>query len=78
MSKKALRLASERNRVKRIVRETYRLSMARHVPLDLVVLVKATAKDTAASSLVTALNQRWLTVLEFHQRLRRAQHEASL
>lgn len=78
MSKKALRQATERNRIKRLIRETYRLSVARSVPLDLVVMVKNTARDVPASVLATALNQRWITVPEFHQRLTRALHEAPL
>jgi len=78
VSKKALRQATERNRVRRLIRESYRLSVARAVPVDLVVMVKNTAKDVPASVLATALNQRWLTVPEFHQRLQRALHEAPL
>ena len=77
MSKKALRLAAERNRVRRLIRETYRLSVARDFPLDIVVMVKQTARDIPSAELVAALNQRWLTIPGFHHRLKRDSNEAS-
>jgi ribonuclease P protein component len=77
VSKKALRLAAERNRVRRLIRETYRLSVARDFPLDLVVMVKHTARDVPSAVLAAALNQRWLTIPGFHHRLTRDLNEAS-
>lgn len=77
VSKKALRLAAERNRVRRLIRETYRLSVARDFPLDLVVMVKNTARDVPSPVLTAALNQRWLTIPGFHHRLTRELNEAS-
>lgn len=59
VSKKNIKTAVERNRIKRLIRETFRLAKARLPAKDFVVLVKVPARDTANFALRASLNRFW-------------------
>lgn len=58
-SKKHLKLAVQRNRFKRVVRESFRQHQQQLVGLDLVVLVRAGAKNTDKQELHQILAKAW-------------------
>jgi ribonuclease P protein component len=69
VSKKSLRRAVDRNRAKRIIRESFRHSGVRNIPMDIVVLAKNPVAGQTPQLLSKALTDRWPTLIIFHNRL---------
>ena len=59
IAKKHVRNASDRNRIKRIVRETFRLQQHHLFPLDAVVLARPGAGDLDKAALAKVFNKLW-------------------
>lgn len=64
VSKKNVRLAVQRNRLKRILRERFRLSQVELSGLDIVVLVKPGLWQQENEAIVSLVNQQWLRLLK--------------
>ena len=62
ISKKQIRRAVDRNKVKRIVRETFRLGIEKNLPVDLVVLAKSRVLQLDNKKMITTLEQQWCKV----------------
>lgn len=62
ISKKSIRLAVGRNRVKRLVRETFRLRQTKLGGLDVVVMSRAGVGDLPNPKLRAALDKHWETL----------------
>ena len=67
VSKKVSRRAVDRNRLKRLLRESFRQSSVRVVALDIVVLAKPTSVLANRRALSTALDKRWQSLVFFSQ-----------
>jgi len=65
VSKRTARRAVERNRIKRVIRESFRQSPVRDLPVDLVILAKAAATATPNDKLRKALDRRWPGLITF-------------
>lgn len=59
VAKKNIRKANQRNRVKRIIRESFRHTRERMLPHDCVVLVRPGAGELSNSSLFAELDELW-------------------
>ena len=59
ISKKQCKKASERNRLKRIIRESFRQHQAELEGLDIVVMNKAAAAEEKNSALRSSLETHW-------------------
>ncbi|HEY8567666.1 ribonuclease P protein component [Microbulbifer sp.] len=59
IAKKHVRNATDRNRIKRIARETFRLQQHQLFPLDAVVLARAGAGDLDKDALAKIFNKLW-------------------
>lgn len=57
MAKKNLRRAVDRNRVKRVIREWFRLQQWQLPPMDIVVQAKVNAREAQTKELLNSLNQ---------------------
>jgi len=68
VSKRNAKLAVERNRLKRLLRESFRQSPIRQLPIDLVILAKAAATSASDDKLRHALARRWPTLSTFIER----------
>ena len=64
MAKKRVRRANRRNRLKRLVRESFRENQERLVGLDLVVVALATADRETGAVLRGSLEKHWKTLSE--------------
>lgn len=64
ISKKRIRLAVVRNRIKRIVRESFRLRQHRLKGLDFVVLARADAPTADNAVLFHSLTQHWQRIVK--------------
>ena len=64
MAKKRVRRANRRNRLKRVVRESFRENQDRLPGLDLVVVALATADREAGPVLRGSLEKHWTTLSE--------------
>jgi len=60
--KKALKRAVWRNRVKRVVRESFRLNQANLPAIDIVVIAKAGVKEMDNEELFKLLEKLWRTL----------------
>ncbi len=58
--------AVERNRVRRMIRESFRLNQALVPPLDIIVGVRAGARHAPASQLRSSLEQLWKKLASMH------------
>ena len=65
VSKRNLRLAVERNRIKRLVRESFRTSEIRDLSMDIVILPRSTVKDADPARLRRTLELRWQSLRTF-------------
>ena len=63
VSKKALRHATERNQVKRIIRESFRLNQAQLAQLDIVVMIYAEVSKLNRVELRQMVNQFWVKLI---------------
>ena len=68
VSKRNAKRAVDRNRLKRVVRESFRLSPARALSVDLVILAKVAATTAPNEKLYKALDRRWLSLIAFCER----------
>lgn len=64
VARKAVPHAVTRNRIKRNVRESFRLNQARLPAVDLVILPRAAAGTAAAADLRTQLDKLWSRLIE--------------
>lgn len=63
VSKKNARLAVQRNRLKRLLREQFRLSQQELAGLDIVALAKPGLWQQDNAAIVTLINQQWARLL---------------
>jgi len=59
ISRKRIRLAVQRNRVKRIIRESFRQQRSQLPCVDIVVLARDAAGSLANATLARVLNREW-------------------
>lgn len=59
ISKKNAKRAVDRNRIKRLVRESFRLNMHRMPAIDLVVMAKPVTKSAENQQILQSLQQHW-------------------
>ncbi len=59
LAKKNLRLAVQRNRVRRLVRESFRVQRQTLPPVDIVILARRGLADKNNAEIVGILNQLW-------------------
>ncbi|CAL4317747.1 Ribonuclease P protein component [Buchnera aphidicola (Eriosoma grossulariae)] len=64
VSKKNINKSHERNRIKRLIRETFRLSQYKLSHMDFVVIVKKNAKKNNNITLINILKILWM---EYYQ-----------
>ena len=62
IAKKHIKLASNRNRLKRIIRESFRQHQSDFQNIDIVVLSRADVVKQASKQIWVALEQHWKTV----------------
>jgi len=65
VSKRNAKRAVDRNRLKRIIRESFRKSPVRELAVDLVILAKAAATAAPNDKLHKALDRRWPGLIAF-------------
>jgi len=59
ISKKSAKRAVDRNRIKRIIRESFRKNLQKLPPIDLVVMAKPVTKNTENQQIFLSLEQHW-------------------
>jgi ribonuclease P protein component len=59
VSRRASKLAVQRNRLKRLVRESFRRNRAALAPLDILVIARSAAVQVAGADLLTDLELLW-------------------
>lgn len=64
VSRRTAPKATDRNRIKRLVRETFRHRRARLGPRDIVVIAKAPARDADRAELRRCLDRLWQKVAQ--------------
>ncbi|QPK62770.1 ribonuclease P protein component [Methylomonas sp. LL1] len=64
IAKKAIRKAVARNRIKRAVRESFRLQRQQIVNIDIVVLARGDAANADAHILRKSLERHWLKLVD--------------
>jgi ribonuclease P protein component len=71
VSKRNARRAVDRNRLKRLIRESFRTSKVRPLTLDIVILAKAHATTANAAGLRKSLERWWTSLSSFADRQHR-------
>lgn len=64
IAKKHVRKANQRNRLKRICRETFRLRQHKLPPIDAIVLARRGADNVSPEELHTILNGLWKRIIK--------------
>ncbi len=64
--KNVSKLAVERNRIKRLIRESFRCSELRKLPIDIVVIPKHAVGRQMNATLINAIKQLFANVKEKH------------
>ena len=64
ISKKQLKLAVDRNRIKRLVRESFRRHQTRLRGLDIVVMARAGIKTQSNQQILQSLERHWQRVTQ--------------
>ena len=59
IAKKHIRLAVDRNRMKRLIRETFRVKQQQLIGIDVIVLARKGMNDVANTALIEQLNGQW-------------------
>lgn len=67
IAKKRVKLAVDRNRIKRLVREKFRLNNAKLPPIDMVVMVKSGADKLSNEELNKQLDYLWRKISRKYQ-----------
>ncbi|MFK8066852.1 MAG: ribonuclease P protein component [Gammaproteobacteria bacterium] len=62
VSKKNVKKASQRNRIKRIIRETFRKKKATIKPSDIVVLARHGISEKSNRELIESINSLWYRI----------------
>ena len=72
-AKKSLKLAVQRNRIKRLVRESFRLRRQAidelGQPFDVIALVKASTREASNKDILQELDKQWLKLIDRRSRL---------
>lgn len=76
IAKKNIRLAAQRNRIKRLVRETFRLQQQQLAGIDAVVLARRGMDELDNQQLNQQLNQQWQRVKKKARKFYSAQSQA--
>jgi ribonuclease P protein component len=63
IAKKHLKLASQRNQLKRVVRESFRLNQSRFAGIDIVVVSRPDVVTRNSAEINAALERHWVTVV---------------
>jgi ribonuclease P protein component len=63
LSRKQIRGAAQRNRIKRVIRESFRLHQRHLGSFDYVVMARAAAANADSGDLRRSLNHHWSTLL---------------
>ena len=64
VAKKQIKLASQRNRIKRLTRENFRLQQHRLLNLDIVVLVRKGAGNLDNGAYAALLQKQWARLIK--------------
>ena len=64
VSKKNIRLAADRNRFKRIVRESFRLKQHQFPPIDAIVLARRGADQLDNKAFLSILEKQWQRIIK--------------
>jgi len=59
IAKKSVKLAVNRNRIKRIIRESFRHEIADLPPIDIIAMCRASAVELPSSEIRTQLETQW-------------------
>ncbi|MEH6625482.1 MAG: ribonuclease P protein component [Motiliproteus sp.] len=68
IAKKNVKLAAERNRVKRLFRESFRLSNASLPNLDIVILARKGLGELDNRSLQQLINNSWVRLIKYSRK----------
>ncbi|MET0355601.1 MAG: ribonuclease P protein component [Cellvibrio sp.] len=75
IAKKNIRLAVDRNRMKRLIRETFRAKQQQLAGIDVIVLARKGMNDVANIQLIEQLNKQWQGLI---RKLQKAKSEQSV
>lgn len=64
IAKKQIRRAVDRNRIKRILRESFRLNRQHLPPVDIVVMVRKPILDLDSAQILSRLQQLWNKIIK--------------
>ena len=73
IAKKNIRLAVDRNRMKRLIRETFRAKQQHLTGIDVIVLARKGMNDVANHLLIEQLNKQWQGLIRKLQKARSEQ-----
>jgi ribonuclease P protein component len=68
IAKKNIRLAVDRNRMKRLIRETFRVKQQLLVGLDVIVLARNGMNNLSNAQLIEQLDLQWLRLIRKNQK----------